>query len=199
MTRTSVDDPSEPPGIVLSAATSVWLLVSTQRLFDFLRDERLRSEWDILSDGGPMQEIAHIAKGQDHGNCVSLLCANAMNSNQSSMLILQETCIDAAGSLVVYVPVDIPSMHVVMNGGDSAYVAILPSGSRGGPTSNGNADRNGGGDGSPRVGGSLLTVAFQILVNSLPSVKITVESMETVNNRISCAVQKIKDALQCES
>ncbi|GMI98369.1 ANTHOCYANINLESS 2, ARABIDOPSIS THALIANA HOMEODOMAIN PROTEIN [Hibiscus trionum] len=207
MTRKSVDDPGEPPGIVLSAATSVWLPVSPQRLFDFLRDERLRSEWDILSNGGPMQEMAHIAKGQDHGNCVSLLRASAMNANQSSMLILQETCIDAAGSLVVYAPVDIPAMHVVMNGGDSAYVALLPSGfaivpdgpgSRGCPTSNGNVNGNGGG-GSQRVGGSLLTVAFQILVNSLPTAKLTAESVETVNNLISCTVQKIKAALQCEN
>ena len=76
MTRKSMDDPGEPPGIVLSAATSVWLPVLPQRLFDFLRNERLRSEWDILSNGGPMQEMAHIAKGQDHGNCVSLLRAS---------------------------------------------------------------------------------------------------------------------------
>lgn len=205
MTRKSVDDPGEPAGIVLSAATSVWLPVSPQRLFDFLRDERLRSEWDILSNGGPMQEMAHIAKGQDHGNCVSLLRASAMNANQSSMLILQETCIDAAGALVVYAPVDIPAMHVVMNGGDSAYVALLPSGfsivpdgpgSRGSGGSNG-PSCNGGPD--QRISGSLLTVAFQILVNSLPTAKLTVESVETVNNLISCTVQKIKAALQCES
>lgn len=205
MTRKSVDDPGEPAGIVLSAATSVWLPVSPQRLFDFLRDERLRSEWDILSNGGPMQEMAHIAKGQDHGNCVSLLRASAMNANQSSMLILQETCIDAAGALVVYAPVDIPAMHVVMNGGDSAYVALLPSGfsivpdgpgSRGSSGSNG-PSCNGGPD--QRISGSLLTVAFQILVNSLPTAKLTVESVETVNNLISCTVQKIKAALQCES
>ncbi|CAN1793178.1 Homeobox-leucine zipper protein ANTHOCYANINLESS 2 [Linum perenne] len=203
MTRKSVDDPGEPPGIVLSAATSVWLPVSPQRLFDFLRDEGLRSEWDILSNGGPMQEMAHIAKGQDPGNCVSLLRASAMNSNQSSMLILQETCIDAAGSLVVYAPVDIPAMHVVMNGGDSAYVALLPSGfsivpdGPGGPTDDNNGD--GGGGGQRAASGSLLTVAFQILVNSLPTAKLTVESVETVNNLISCTVQKIKAALQCES
>lgn len=126
-----------------------------------------------------------------------------MNANQSSMLILQETCINAAGSLVVYAPVDIPAMHVVMNGGDSAYVALLPSGfaivpdgpgSRGptaGPCSNGGPYH--------RVSGSLLTVAFQILVNSLPTAKLTVESVETVNNLISCTVQKIKAALHCES
>ena len=76
MTRKSVDDPSEAPGIVLSAATSVWLPASPQRLFDFLRNERMRCEWDILSNGGPMQEMAHIAKGQDQGNSVSLLRSN---------------------------------------------------------------------------------------------------------------------------
>lgn len=134
-----------------------------------------------------------------------------MNANQSSMLILQETCIDAAGSLVVYAPVDIPAMHIVMNGGDSAYVALLPSGfaivpdgpgSRGPmatTTSNGNNASSNGGDGPHRVSGSLLTVAFQILVNSLPTAKLTVESVETVNNLISCTVQKIKAALHCES
>ncbi|KAF8379440.1 hypothetical protein HHK36_028876 [Tetracentron sinense] len=224
MTRKSIDDPGEPHGVVLSAAMSVWLPVSPARLFDFLRDERLRSEWDILSNGGPMQEMAHIAKGQDHSNCVSLLRASvsvlrlvilsynattffsvltvfqAMNSNQSSILILQETCIDAAGSLIVYAPVDIPAMHVVMNGGDSAYVALLPSGFAIVPDGPGSWGSGSNSNGSlPRVGGSLLTVAFQILVNSLPTAKLTVESVETVNNLISCTVQKIKAALHCES
>ncbi|XP_047314949.1 homeobox-leucine zipper protein ANTHOCYANINLESS 2-like [Impatiens glandulifera] len=204
MTRNSMDDPGEPPGIVLSAATSVWLSVSPTRLFDFLRDERLRSEWDILSNGGPMQEMAHIAKGQDPGNSVSLLRASAMNPDQSSMLILQETSVDAVGSLVVYAPVDIPAMHVVMKGGDSAYVALLPSGfsivadgsgSRGRQV-NGGSTGTGAGDG---VNGSLLTVVFQILVTSLPNSKLNMESVETVNNLISCTVQRIKSALQCEN
>ncbi|KAK1326869.1 Homeobox-leucine zipper protein HDG1 [Acorus calamus] len=196
MTRRSVNDPGEPPGVVLSAATSVWLPVPPTRLFNFLRNERLRSEWDILSNGGPMQEMAHIAKGQDHGNCVSLLRASAISPDKSSMLILQETCIDASGALVVYAPVDIPAMNVVMNGGDSAYVALLPSGFAilpDGPARNKNDD-----DGNVE-GGSLLTVAFQILVNSLPMAKLNVESVETVNNLISCTVQKIKSAIHCDS
>lgn len=199
MTRKSVDDPGEPPGIVLSAATSVWLPASPQKVFDFLRNEKLRSEWDILSNGGPMQEMAHIAKGHDHGNCVSLLRASAINSSQSSMLILQETSTDASGSLVVYAPVDIPAMHVVMNGGDSAYVALLPSGFAVLPDGHSNGSGNHEDASQPRVSGSLLTVAFQILVNSLPTAKLTVESVETVNNLISCTIQKIKVALQCES
>src|ERR1044072_775676 len=98
------------------------------------------------------------------------------------MLKLQETCIDESGSLVVYAPVDIPAMHVVMNGGDSAYVALLPSGFAVVPDGRGSENGGGGDDGATRAGGSLLTVAFQILVNSLPTAKLTVESVETVNN-----------------
>ncbi|CAL5192598.1 unnamed protein product [Lathyrus oleraceus] len=199
MTRKSVNDPGEPSGVVLSAATSVWLPISPLRVFNFLRNDDLRSEWDILSNGAPMQEMAHIAKGHDHGNSVSLLRASAINSSQSSMLILQETCTDASGSLVVYAPVDIPAMHLVMNGGDSAYVALLPSGFAVLPDGRIGGGDNHGGASQQRETGSLLTVAFQILVNSLPTAKLTVESVETVNNLISCTVQKIKAALQCES
>lgn len=130
---------------------------------------------------------------------LSFSMVQAMNPNQSSMLILQETCTDASGSLVVYAPVDIPAMHVVMNGGDSAYVALLPSGFAIVPDGPGSRGPNTSNAGPQRVGGSLLSVAFQILVNSLPTAKLTVESVETVNNLISCTVQKIKAALNCES
>ncbi|CAO2185361.1 unnamed protein product [Urochloa humidicola] len=192
MARKSVDEPGEPPGVVLSAATSVWVPVAPEKLFNFLRDEQLRAEWDILSNGGPMQEMANIAKGREHGNSVSLLRASAMSANQSSMLILQETCTDASGSMVVYAPVDIPAMQLVMNGGDSTYVALLPSGFAILP------DGPSAGTGQ-KTGGSLLTVAFQILVNSQPTAKLTAESVETVNNLISCTIKKIKTALQCDA
>ncbi|KAJ7969996.1 Homeobox leucine zipper protein [Quillaja saponaria] len=190
MSRTNVDDPGEPPGIVLSAATSVWMPVSRQRLFSLLKDERLRSEWDILSNGGPMQEVVHIAKGQGQGNCVSLLRPTAIHPNENSMLILQETWTDASCSLVVYAPVDVASLDVVMNGGDSSYVALLPSGFAILPDVN----TGKGGDDGNEGGGCLLTVAFQILVNSIPTAKLTVESVETVNNLITCTVEKIKSA-----
>ncbi|KAG0586313.1 hypothetical protein KC19_2G081600 [Ceratodon purpureus] len=200
MTRKSVDNPGEPHGIVLSAATSMWLPVSPARVFQFLRDERLRSEWDILSNGGMVTEMAHIAKGQDPGNSVSLLRVNAMNSSQSNMLILQESCTDVSGSLVIYAPVDIPAMNLVLQGGDPAYVALLPSGFAILP----DGPNAGMGDGvgqlteSGRGSGSLLTVAFQILVSSIPSARLSLESVATVNNLISCTVQRIKAALVVE-
>lgn len=76
MMRKSIGEPGEPPGIVLSATRTIWLPVTHQRLFDFLRNEQTRSQWDVLSHGGPMHQIVHIAKGQDLGNSISLFRAN---------------------------------------------------------------------------------------------------------------------------
>ncbi|XP_028795280.1 homeobox-leucine zipper protein HDG2 isoform X2 [Neltuma alba] len=196
MTRKSVDDPGRPPGIVLSAATSFWLPVPPERVFDFLRDENSRSEWDILSNGGVVQEMAHIANGRDTGNCVSLLRVNSANSSQSNMLILQESCTDSTGSFVIYAPVDIVAMNVVLNGGDPDYVALLPSGFAilpDGTTPHGGAIVETG------HGGSLLTVAFQILVDSVPTAKLSLGSVATVNNLIACTVERIKASLSCEA
>ncbi|EPS72090.1 hypothetical protein M569_02668, partial [Genlisea aurea] len=195
MTRKSMDDPGRPPGIVLSAATSFWLPIPPKRVFDFLRDENSRSEWDILSNGGLVQEMAHIANGRDPGNAVSLLRVNSANSSQSNMLILQESCTDSTGSYVIYAPVDIVAMNVVLSGGDPDYVALLPSGFAilpDGP--------NGQATGIPDVGsgGSLLTVAFQILVDSVPTAKLSLGSVATVNSLIKCTVERIKGAVLCE-
>ncbi|XP_068336293.1 homeobox-leucine zipper protein HDG2-like isoform X2 [Pyrus communis] len=190
MTRKSVDDPGRPPGIVLSAATSFWLPVSPKRVFEFLRDENSRSEWDILSNGGIVQEMAHIANGRDTGNCVSLL--RSANSSQSNMLILQESSSDPTASFVIYAPVDIVSMNVVLNGSDPDYVALLPSGFAILPDGAGIGDSGSG-------GGSLLTVAFQILVDSVPTAKLSLGSVATVNNLIACTVERIKAALSCDN
>ncbi|XP_047062143.1 homeobox-leucine zipper protein ROC2-like isoform X2 [Lolium rigidum] len=192
MTRKSVDDPGRPPGIVLNAATSFWLPVPPKRVFDFLRDESSRSEWDILSNGGMVQEMAHIANGRDHGNCVSLLRVNSTNSNQSNMLILQESCTDSSGSYVIYAPVDVVAMNVVLNGGDPDYVALLPSGFAILPDGPAAGIMHAGGVGS---GGSLLTVAFQILVDSVPDAKLSLGSVATVNSLIACTVERIKAAV----
>jgi homeobox-leucine zipper protein len=123
------------------------------------------------------------------------------SGNQNNMLILQETCTDSSGSLVVYAPVDVQSMHVVMNGGDSAYVSLLPSGFAILP--DGHSPPSNPAQGSPNGAlstsgntGSLVTVAFQILVNRLPTAKLNVESVDTVSNLLSCTIQKIKSTLQ---
>ncbi|PON42659.1 Octamer-binding transcription factor [Trema orientale] len=201
MTRKSTDDPGRPPGIVLSAATSFWLPVRPKRVFDFLRDENSRSKWDILSNGGLVQEMAHIANGRDPGNCVSLLRVNSANSSQSNMLILQESSTDSTGSYVIYAPVDIVAMNVVLSGGDPDYVALLPSGFAILPDGPASGPINNGPGGILEVGsgGSLLTVAFQILVDSVPTAKLSLGSVATVNNLIKCTVERIRAAVTSEN
>ena len=112
------------------------------------------------------------------------------------MLILQESCTDPTGSFVIYAPVDIVAMNVVLNGGDPDYVALLPSGFAilpDGTTS------HGVGMGEAGHGGSLLTVAFQILVDSVPTAKLSLGSVATVNNLIACTVERIKASLSLEA
>ncbi|MCO5614870.1 hypothetical protein L7F22_069155 [Adiantum nelumboides] len=206
--RKSVDDPGRPPGIVLSAATSLRLPVPPSRIFQFLRDERFRTEWDILSNTGAVEEMFYVANGQDPGNCVSLLRVNPTNSNQSNMLILQECCTDESCSLVVYAPVDIAAMSAVLNGGDPDTVMLLPSGfailpdgpqSRTSGLSNPMSITSSTPPPASSQGSSLLTVAFQILVDHVPTARLSLGSVATVNKLISNTVVRIKSALSCES
>lgn len=106
-----------------------------------------------------------------------------------------------------------------MSGEDPSYIQLLPSGftispdgrqdqsSQGDGTSTssenmmrGGGGVNGGGGGGGGGGtGSLLTVVLQILVSSLPSAKMSPESVNTVNNLISNTVHQIKAALNCST
>lgn len=190
-------DPGQPNGIVLSAATTFWLPVSPQNVFNFFKDERTRPQWDVLSNGNAVQEVAHIANGSHPGNCISVL--RAFNTSHNNMLILQESCIDSSGSLVVYCPVDLPAINVAMSGEDPSYIPLLPSGFT--ITPDGHLEQGDGASTSSSTGhgrssgGSLITVAFQILVSSLPSAKLNLDSVTTVNNLIGTTVQQIKAAL----
>lgn len=119
------------------------------------------------------------------------------------MLILQESCIDSYGSFVVYCPVDLPSINTAVSGEDPSYIPLLPNGftilpdgqpdqEGDGASTSSNTNRN-----IARSGGSLVTIAFQILVSSLPSAKVNMESVTTVNNLIGSTVQQIKSSLSC--
>lgn len=109
-------DPGQPSGVVLSAATSLWLPMSCERVFSFFRDENMRpqvltvyltprflllavlssgnsfefgcnlSQWDVLSSGNPVQEVARISNGSDPGNCISLLRVSLLSCVFSKLL-----------------------------------------------------------------------------------------------------------------
>ncbi|XVE88882.1 hypothetical protein DITRI_Ditri19aG0104300 [Diplodiscus trichospermus] len=196
--RKNLNDPGEPLGVIVCAVSSVWLPVSPALLFDFLRDEARRHEWDIMSNEDPVKSVANLAKGKDRGNSVTI---QTMKSKENSVWVLQDSCTNAFESMVVFAPVDITGMQTVITGCDSSNMAILPSGFSILPD---------GLESRPLVitslheksndneGGSLLTIAFQILKNSSPTSKLTMESVESVNTLISCTLRNIKKSLQCE-
>ncbi|XP_014508329.1 homeobox-leucine zipper protein HDG11 isoform X2 [Vigna radiata var. radiata] len=192
-------NPGQPNGVVLSAATTIWLPTPPHTVFNFFKDETKRPQWDVLSNGNAVQEVAQITNGQNAGNSISVL--RAFNTSQN-MLILQESCIDSSGSLVVYCPVDLPSINIAMSGEDTSCIPLLPNGftilpdgeteqEGDGASTSSNANRN-----KARCGGSLVTVAFQILVSSSPSAKLNME-VTTVCNLIGSTVQQIKASLSC--
>ncbi|KAE8719731.1 Homeobox-leucine zipper family protein [Hibiscus syriacus] len=198
MVRKNENLPGEPCGVVLSTSTSVWMPISQQRLFDFLQDARMRCQWDILSNGISMQLTINIAKGPGEGDCVALFSSDL---TKNATLVLQETWSDASGALIVYSPVDVPSISAVMKGSDSSQVIMLPSGFAILPSGHGaepqsNSDRCWTEHETDRCtsSGCLLTVGFQILVKG-PGGKLTVESVESVSKLLSGQVERIKAAL----
>ncbi|KAF9683793.1 hypothetical protein SADUNF_Sadunf04G0051200 [Salix dunnii] len=216
----------QPIGMVVSAATSLWLPLSPQHVFNFFKDEKSRIQWDILSNGNPVHEISHISNGTNPGNCISIIRVISLPFSpilmyslivfpfklkqpfiptENNMLILQESCTDSSGSMVVYAPVDIPAMNMVIGGEDSSIIPILPSGFV--ISDDGRPDKEGGsstftGSTGADSGGSLLTIAFQILIagpNATSSTELNMESVATVNTLISTTVLKIKAALNCSN
>ncbi|CAA6666868.1 unnamed protein product [Spirodela intermedia] len=187
--RRAMAVPGELSDAVICAAASVWLAAPPQHLLDLL----MRGEWRILSDGGPVQEAATIATGRRRENTVSLLRAGPGCAANGTTLILREVSTDVSSSLVVHAPLEAAAADLVVNGGDSSGVALLPSGFV--VTSDGSAAV---GAPASKTGGSLLTVAFQILANGLSDTNtLAVDSVETVNSLISRTLGKIEAALHC--
>ncbi|KAI4295323.1 hypothetical protein L6164_035380 [Bauhinia variegata] len=171
----------KPGGVIVSMATSLWLPLPYQAVFDFLKDETKRAQWDVLCDGKRPHEIARISNGVDPRNCTSII--QPFNLSEMNLLILQETCIDPLGCVLVYAPIDMTAINVAMCGRDSSKLPILASGFLIGPT-------------SPNASPSLLTVAFQILIStSLSTKELNMELVAAVNALLCSTVHKIKLAL----
>lgn len=118
----------------------------------------------------------------------------------SDVVILQESFIDPLGSYVVYSPVNMPELRIAIDGEDSSTVSVLPSGivisednqSLLNARTNSSSSSNSGG-GSKITRGSLLTVAFQILMSGHAAMNL--DSVAVVNSLVTSTVQNIKDAL----
>lgn len=207
ITKRKVTEPGQPSGLILSAVSTTWLPYPHYQVFDLLRDERRRAQLDVLSNGNPLHEVAHIANGSHPGNCISLLRVNvASNSSQNVELMLQESCTDESGSLVAYTTVEVDAIQLAMSGEDSSCIPLLPLGFVIVPVGHTNHDSSTvPGDISPvqkyaengnlSDSGCLLTVGLQVLASTNPTVKLNLSSVTAINNHICNTVHQINAAL----
>ncbi|XP_061339718.1 homeobox-leucine zipper protein ROC8-like [Gastrolobium bilobum] len=187
----------QPNGLAVAAATSLWLPLHHHKVFDFLTDDRKRAQWDILSNGKPMNKVAQITSGIYPGNCVSII--RPFIPNENNMLLLQESFTNPMGSYFVYAPIDVAQMNrIIKDERDCSVFPILPSGFVISPDGKPNAIFNNGNvDGS---GGSLLTMAFQVLIcGPGGSLLFNMENVANVNALLTSTVQKIKEAFNCNT
>ncbi|XP_028805969.1 homeobox-leucine zipper protein HDG5 [Neltuma alba] len=209
ITTRKITNPGQPNGVILSAVSTTWLPYSHSKVFDLLKDERRRSQLDFLSNGNSLHEVAHIANGSHPGNCISLLRINvASNSSQNVELVVQESCTDQSGSLVVYATIDVESIQLAMSGEDPSSIALLPQGFVIVPATTSAAAINANSTesaataaGAPPPPAStlnqacLLTVGLQVLASTIPTAKLNLSSVTAINNHLCNTLHQIEAAL----
>lgn len=113
------------------------------------------------------------------------------NQAPNGMLIIQESISDPTGSFIVYAPIDIRAIDMILCGGNPDVVPLLPSGFAilpDGPSGSTNHEIS-------DYSGSFLTIAFQILVDNVPTANISPQSVAAVDKLMFCTINKIKNAL----
>ncbi|CAI9274022.1 unnamed protein product [Lactuca saligna] len=176
MTRKSMSSP--PAGTILSATISIWIPITHRRLFDLLLNKELRCMWDVLCNA--TGNVAHFTMTHDtnNPNSISLL------SSDNPVMVVQETASDMTGSLIVYAPVDLPTVSMMMNNGDTSGVGLLPCGLYIVPAGS-------------EADGSMVTVGFQMSLQDLVTPNlITMDTINTVNNLVSRTVLGIKEIVR---
>ncbi|XP_020872468.1 homeobox-leucine zipper protein HDG4 [Arabidopsis lyrata subsp. lyrata] len=180
-------------GLVPCAVSVTLLPYSHHQVFDLLRDNQRLSQLEILFNRSSFQEVAHIANGSHPGNCISLLQINVENnSSQNVELMLQETCTDNSGSLLVYSTVEPDAVQLaMMNGEDPFKLPLLPVGFSVVPV-----NPSDGVEGiSVNLPSCFLTVAIQVLGSNVTTAKLDLSTVSAINNRICATVNRITSAL----
>ncbi|XP_021765591.1 homeobox-leucine zipper protein HDG5-like [Chenopodium quinoa] len=202
ITTRKIMEPGQPNGLILCAVSTTWLPYSHDRVFDLLKNEYRRSQLEALSNGSSLHEVAHIANGSHPGNCISLFRINvASNSSQNVELMLQESCTDPSGSLVVYATMEVDYIQLVMSGEDPSCIPLLPTGfsiiplGQNNITPDATNNTDGQSSSSNMGGGCLLTVGIQVHASASPNAKLNLSSVNAINNHICSMVHQINAAL----
>ncbi|XP_021852084.1 homeobox-leucine zipper protein HDG5 isoform X2 [Spinacia oleracea] len=195
ITTRKIMEPGQPNGLILCAVTTTWLPYSHDQVFELLKNEYRRSQLEALSNGSSLHEVAHIANGSHPGNSISLFRINvASNSSQNVELMLQESCTDPSGSLVVYATMEVDYIQLVMSGEDPSCIPLLPTGFSIIPLGRNNItpDATNTAEGG---GGCLLTVGIQVHASAIPNAKLNLSSVNAINNHICSVVHQINLSL----
>ncbi|KAG5609945.1 hypothetical protein H5410_021226 [Solanum commersonii] len=178
-------------GFIVSASTSIWLPHSLKSVSNFLKDVNTRCQWDVLTGGNNVTELAQINTGTIPGNSITII--------HNNMLILQESGIVEIRAFLIYAPIDALIVNSIVNGGDAKKVTALPSGFIISPDCCYSLGRDNNGNAQ---NGSILTIAFQILIIGPPndnsiSQKEQKSALTSFHTLLSSTVLKIKTILDC--
>lgn len=108
--------------------------------------------------------------------------------------MLQESCTDQSGSLVIYSTVDVESIQLAMNGEDPSSIPLLPIGFSIIPAASAASDS----DNlllQESASGCLLTVGLQVLASPMPNAKLNISSATAITNHLGNMVHQISTAL----
>ncbi|WVZ85171.1 LOW QUALITY PROTEIN: hypothetical protein U9M48_032121 [Paspalum notatum var. saurae] len=189
---------------VLSATTTLWLPgTPPKHIFEYLCNGYCRGEWDTFCYLGAVHELSKVVTSPHlRGNAVSILQPIVRDgTGNSNMLLLQHASTDMSCSLVVYSIVARDVMCEDLDGSNSSIpllpsgFAILPDGHGGNKahpaaasSSSAPADQNSN-------AGSLLTVAFQTLLQSSSYNNDVAVSIDDAGNQICRVIMNILAAV----
>ncbi|KAF8089857.1 hypothetical protein N665_0495s0006 [Sinapis alba] len=191
----------QPTGLVVSAASCLSIPLTPLQVFNCLRSNVIRHQWDVLCHGTAITEVARVFTGSSETNYINLLQPTLpgdigkimVQAPQKKMMVLQECYMDSLGGMIVYSPLDMATMNIAASGEvDPLNIPILPSGFT---ISNDNSR----GSMAAEDGGTVLMLAFQILVSDGNSrtKNVSENSVDRVSRLISRTVQNIKLLLNC--
>ncbi|XP_076936088.1 homeobox-leucine zipper protein ROC5-like [Bidens hawaiensis] len=189
MARKCISGFGEPFGIVMSATYSVWIPANHQHLYGLLLTKDLRCLWDVIYHRIATENMIDFPLSEDESNpnCISILNSNT-STKDNQIMVLQETTSDMTGSLIIYATVDSQTVSMVMSGGDTSSVALLPSGLCIVP---GYGESGVGAPSGKR--GSMVTIGYQILHQEIASSDLTLEAINSINEMVTRTVLGIKE------
>ncbi|XP_015089790.1 homeobox-leucine zipper protein HDG8-like [Solanum pennellii] len=189
------EETTQSKGFIATAATSLWFPFAFKTIFNFLKDDKTRYQWDVFAEGNNVTELVRVLTGTLPGNDITIIQSHMLKEN--NMLLLEESSIDEMGAFLIYGPIDLPIVTSITNEGDATKVDIFPLGIIISPDGRLASER--GNNGSEKDG-SILTVAFQKLIctnNNPISQDQRMEAVTSVLNLLSSTVLHIKAALGC--